>query len=222
LIFKFLRIRPYFQSSINLFFTLTQPLPFSPLHLHDWLPFLLQPFSTLISHPIAMADKPSQQTADALFLLDALQHVTSTVVVSHKSQSTKPPSLPHFSLTFSPKYQINAGEIAAQKDAKVNTIQKRFTTLKQRYNLNIQTTAVGGTGSAIPPKPKASRVTKKAPSPKKAATKKTSPAKAAAIAAQLDESDDGSATAIAVKFEDDEEEMPNDGTSASPVTLSTC
>lgn len=81
--------------------------------------------------------------------------------------------------------QINVGEIAAQKDAKVNTIQKRFTTLKQRYNLKIQTTAVGSTASTTPTKPKAAKVTK-TPSPKKNAGKKMSPEKAAAIAEQLE------------------------------------
>jgi hypothetical protein len=83
------------------------------------------------------------------------------------------------------KHQINAGEIAAQKDAKVNTVQKRFTTLKQRYNLNIQTTAVGSTASATPTKPRAAKVTKK-PSPKKNAGEKTNSALAAAIAEQLE------------------------------------
>jgi len=44
--------------------------------------------------------------------------------------------------------QINAGEIASKKDAKVNSIAKRFSDIKRRYNINIQTTSVGYT----PPK----------------------------------------------------------------------
>ena len=164
-----------------------------------------------------MTDKASsQQTADALFLLDALQHVTSTVIVSLFLYSNCiPPPPSHPSLTPS---QINAGEIAAQKDAKVNTIQKRFTTLKQRYNLNIQTTAVGGGGAAgpaTPSKPKPARVAKKAqttPIKKKTTTKKVAAAKAAAIKEQLEEeSDEGMGKKAAVKAKGGDEETGNLG-----------
>jgi hypothetical protein len=161
-----------------------------------------------------MADKASsQQTADALFLLDALQHVTSTVMVSLSLYSNSiPPSYPLLTPS-----QINAGEIAAQKDAKVNTIQKRFTTLKQRYNLNIQTTAVGGGGAAgpaTPSKPKPARVTKKTQTTptKKTTPKKAAAAKAAAIEEQLeDESDEGMGKKAAAKTKGGDEEMGNFG-----------
>jgi len=163
-----------------------------------------------------MAEKASsQQTADALFLLDALQHVTSTVVVSLSLYSNSiPPSLTSITNTS----QISAGEIAAQKHAKVNTIQKRFTTIRQRYNLNIQTTAASGGGGAASPatpsKPKPARVTKKTQTTptKKTATKKTAAAKAAAIEEQLeDESDKSTGMEVAVKAEGGDEEMGNFG-----------
>lgn len=55
--------------------------------------------------------------------------------------------------------QINTGEIASKKDAKVNTIAKRFSDIKKRYNINIQTTSAGYT----PPKAAAGvKVEKKA------------------------------------------------------------
>lgn len=58
----------------------------------------------------------------------------------------------------SDREQINAGEIATQQNAKVNTIMKRFSDIKKRYNLNLQTTAAG----YYPPKQEAvGRVVKK-------------------------------------------------------------
>lgn len=167
-----------------------------------------------------MAEKTSsRQTADALFLLDALQHVTSTVVVSLSLYFNPiPPSLTPSLTSITNTSQINAGEIAAQKDAKLNTIQKRFTTLKQRYNLNIQTTSVGGgggaAGPATPSKPKPAKVTKKTQTTptKKTPTKKAAAAKAAAIEEQLeDESDEGMGKEAAVKTEGGDEEMGNFG-----------
>lgn len=162
-----------------------------------------------------MAEKTSsRQTADALFLLDALQYVTSTVVVSLSLYFN---SIPRSLISITNTSQINAGEIAAQKDAKPNTIQKRFATLKQRYNLNIQTTAVSGGGAAgpaTPSKPKPARVTKKTQTTptKKTATKKAAAAKAAAIEEQLeDESDEGMGKEAAVKTEGGDEEIGNFG-----------
>lgn len=100
----------------------------------------------------------------------------------------------------------------------MNTIQKRFTTLKQRYNLNIQTTAVGSGGGAASPatpsKPKPARVTKKTQTTptKKTATKKAAAAKAAAIEEQLeDESDEDMGKEAAVKTKGGDEEMGNFG-----------
>ena len=61
------------------------------------------------------------------------------------------------------RHQVNVGEIALQKEIKVNTIETRFCAIKKRHNLNISTTTVG--------------FTKQKPStPKKLAT--TSPLKA--------------------------------------------
>lgn len=44
--------------------------------------------------------------------------------------------------------QINALEIATRRGAKLNTIQKRFSQIKARYGLNIQTTSAG---AKLPP-----------------------------------------------------------------------
>jgi hypothetical protein len=90
---------------------------------------------------------------------------------------------------------VNASEIAA----KVNTIQKQLTTLKQHFNLNIQTTAANGGGAAgpgTPSKPKPATVTKKTQTTptRKTASKKAAAAaaRAAAIEEQLkDESGEG-------------------------------
>lgn len=164
-----------------------------------------------------MGDKPAQQTNDAIFLLEALQHVTSPVI-------------------------INVGEIAAQKDAKVNTVQKRFrylpfpflllsslpfiltsplpsSEIKKRYNLNIQITTVGASVPSTPTKPKASpaNVTKRTPNTKKKATK--SPAQAAKIQEQLEDEEAGDEFAGnvnvngSIKIKDEAEEM-NGGESA--------
>ena len=43
------------------------------------------------------------------------------------------------------RHQINVGEIALQKETKVNTIEKRFSAIKKRHNLNISTTTIGFT-----------------------------------------------------------------------------
>ncbi len=85
--------------------------------------------------------------------------------------------------------------------------------MKKRYNLNIQTTSVGGTVPATPAKPKASlsKVTKRTPKIRKKATK--SPAQVAKIEKQLgdeedeDELADGINGSGNVKSEDDTEEM---------------
>ena len=46
--------------------------------------------------------------------------------------------------------QINAGEIATKKEVKVNTIIKRFSDIKKRYDIKIQTTAVGYSAAKKP------------------------------------------------------------------------
>jgi hypothetical protein len=61
------------------------------------------------------------------------------------------------------RHQVNVGEVALQKEIKVNTIETRLSAIKKRHNLNISTTTLG--------------FTKKKPStPKRLAT--TSPVKA--------------------------------------------
>ena len=178
-----------------------------------------------------MADKASsQQTADALFLFDALRHVASPVVVRFSiSLHLTPPALPtsliphSFTCSLTSLTQINASEIAAQKSAKVNTVQKRFSVLKQRYpDLNIQTTTTTvATTTPIPAKPARPAKVTKTPASKKTATantkmKKASAAKVAAIAEQLeDESDKGSAKAVAIKSENGEDEEDSPGMLAS-------
>lgn len=83
-----------------------------------------------------MGGKVEISASDTAFLLDALQHVASPIIVCQGASAIGSPSETDPS-------QINAGEIAVKKDAKVNTIMKRFSEIKRRYNLNIQTTAVG-------------------------------------------------------------------------------
>jgi hypothetical protein len=41
------------------------------------------------------------------------------------------------------RHQVNVGEIALQKEIKVNTIETRFCAIKKRHNLNISTTTNG-------------------------------------------------------------------------------
>jgi hypothetical protein len=43
------------------------------------------------------------------------------------------------------RHQVNVGEIALQKEIKVNTIETRFSAIKKRHNLNISTTTMGFT-----------------------------------------------------------------------------
>jgi hypothetical protein len=43
------------------------------------------------------------------------------------------------------RHQVNVGEIALQKEIKVNTIETRFSAIKKRHNLNIGTTTIGVT-----------------------------------------------------------------------------
>jgi hypothetical protein len=225
-IFKYSGIT-IFSSSFNLFFTLTQPFPLLPSISTINIPirFNLSPASSLDNdHDRQIFPANRGCHLPARRLATCHQHRRGESQNSTSLPLSLPPSLSlslplslslspptYHSLTHTFKHQINAGEIAAQKDAKVNTIQKRFTTLKQRYNLNIQTTAVGSAATATPTRARAAKVTK-TPTPKKTAAKKTNAAKAAAIAEQLEEekSDEGN-----VKTEDGDEEMRNAGMSES-------
>jgi hypothetical protein len=108
------------------------------------------------------------------------------------------------------------GEIAAQKNAKVNTIQKRLSDIKKRYNLNIHTTAVSGAGPATPIKPKPTRIAK-TPTPKKTGAKEVNASKAAGITERLEELDRRSVETTVFKSEDDHN-MRNTGKSASSLS----
>jgi hypothetical protein len=88
-----------------------------------------------------MAEVDEQTKRDALFVFDALKHVTTKVVVRplpNLNRTKKPPTLTKL-------HQVNAGEIAQQKDVKINTIETRFSAIKKRHNLNISTTTTGFT-----------------------------------------------------------------------------
>jgi hypothetical protein len=88
-----------------------------------------------------MAENDEQTKRDALFLLDALKHVTTKVTVCCSQSTVRVterviPDIHH---------QVNVGEIALQKEIKVNTIETRFSAIKKRHNLNIGTTTNGFT-----------------------------------------------------------------------------
>ena len=107
----------------------------------------------LMKKPSVMSAKSDLKLADAAFLLDAVQYVTSTAIVCCMFPSFRTSSTGELTCL-----QINAGEIASKKDAKVNTVVKRFSIIKQRYNLNIQTTSIGNTALKKAP---ITRITKK-------------------------------------------------------------
>jgi hypothetical protein len=148
-----------------------------------------------------MAEKVEMTPSDAAYLLDALRSVTSPVIVSTTAHHPPPSHSPFFQRTRLTRSQINVGEIAAQKNAKVNTVQKRLSEIKKRYNLNLHTTAVTGAGPATPTKPKPARIAK-TPTPKKTGGKDVKASKAAAIAERLEELERSADTAV-VKREDD-------------------
>lgn len=149
--------------------------------------------------------------SDAAYLLDALRSVTNPVIVSTTATH---PHRKAFSHPQADTSQINVGEIAAQKNAKVNTVQKRLSDIKKRYNLNIQTTAVSSAGPATPTKPKPARIAK-TPTPKKTGAKEVNASKAVAISESLEEFDTRSAKITVVKSEDDYNNMRNAGKLAS-------
>lgn len=88
-----------FSLTLLRFFPLSFSLSIFPVNFL----FHFKLLSALSLPPITMTDKASsQQTADALFLLDALQHVTSTVMVSLSLYSNYiPPSLTSITNTLS-------------------------------------------------------------------------------------------------------------------------
>jgi hypothetical protein len=88
-----------------------------------------------------MAENDEQTKRDALFLLDALKHVTTKVTVCHLPNPLYVLLKGHSNI----HHQVNVGEIALQKEIKVNTIETRFCAIKKRHNLNISTTTIGFT-----------------------------------------------------------------------------